>query len=239
MRRPNPSEQRKIAACLGSLDARLAAEDRKLAALARHKRGLLQQLFPREGQTRPHLRFPEFRDAGEWRYEHLEELCEVLNNRRQPITSSDRQSGPFPYYGASGIVDYVDGFIFDETLVLVGEDGAKWAAFEETAFLAFGKYWVNNHAHVLKPYAVNMTFLVTYLFLLDLEGFVSGAAPPKLTLGNLRKIPIALPPEAEEQTRIAACLSTLDARLAAQARKIDALRTHKRGLMQQLFPALK
>ena len=97
----------------------------------------------------PKLRFPEFRDAPGWEEKALGKICEVLNNQRVPITTKDRKSGPYPYYGASGIVDYVDDFIFNERLVLVGEDGAKWGSFEKTAFLVDGKYWVNNHAHVL------------------------------------------------------------------------------------------
>jgi len=81
----------------------------------------------------PRLRFPEFREAGEWSVQTIEELCDVLNNRRLPITESNRKKGEYPYYGASGIVDYVDGFIFDERLLLVGEDGAKWGAFEKNS----------------------------------------------------------------------------------------------------------
>ena len=89
------TEQRKIAACLGSLDAWLAAEDRKLAALARHKRGLLQQLFPREGQTRPHLRFPEFRDAGEW---ETKQFCQLYEFQRTNSYSRDQLT-----YEGSGV----------------------------------------------------------------------------------------------------------------------------------------
>jgi type I restriction enzyme, S subunit len=92
----------------------------------------------------PKLRFPEFRGTEAWRVTTLDSVCEVLNNRRKPITGNDRTSGPYPYYGASGIVDYVGDFIFEERLLLVGEDGAKWGAFEKTAFIAEGEYWVNN-----------------------------------------------------------------------------------------------
>jgi type I restriction enzyme S subunit len=184
----------------------------------------------------PKLRFPEFRVTEAWRFNSLDSVCEVLNNRRRPITGNERTSGPYPYYGASGVVDYVGDFIFDERLVLVGEDGAKWGAFEKTAFIAEGKFWVNNHAHVLKPFAANDTLLENYLSMLDLSPFVTGAAPPKLTLGKLKRIPIPLPPKPAEQQKIAECLSSVDELMAAQARKLDALKTHKKGLMQQLFP---
>ena len=184
----------------------------------------------------PKLRFPEFQGSEAWRFTTLDAVCEILNNRRRPITGNERTPGPYPYYGASGIVDYVGDFIFDERLLLVGEDGAKWGAFEKTAFIADGKYWVNNHAHVLKPFSANDTLLENYLAMQDLSPFVTGAAPPKLTLGKLKGIPVPLPPKPAEQQKIAACLSSVDELIAAQARKVDALKTHKKGLMQQLFP---
>ena len=233
---PKPEEQQKIADCLSSLDALIAAQADNIDALKTHKKGLMQQLFPREGETVPRLRFSEFREAGEWRIKPLEKICEVLNNRRKPITSSNRVSGPYPYYGASGIVDYVADFIFDDRLVLVGEDGAKWGAFEKTAFIAEGKYWVNNHAHVLKSLGLNDVLLEAYLTMLDVGPYITGAAPPKLTLGKLKQIPITVPALPEEQQKIADCLSSLDALIAAHTEKLDALKSHKKGLMQQLFP---
>jgi len=184
----------------------------------------------------PRLRFPEFRKELGWRVQPLADVCEVKNNRRRPITSSDRESGPYPYYGASGVVDLIHDYIFDERLLLVGEDGAKWGAFEKTAFIAEGKYWVNNHAHVLKVTEVSDSLLENYLTMLDIGPFVTGAAPPKLTLAKLKSIPIPVPPSSAEQQKIADCLTSLDEVIAAQGRKVEALKTHKRGLMQQLFP---
>ncbi|WP_297832629.1 restriction endonuclease subunit S [Thermomonas sp.] len=229
-------EQQKIADCLTSLEEVIAAQGRKVDALKAHKRGLMQQLFPREGETRPRLRFPEFRDAPEWEVSELVNVCEVLNNRRVPIAGGERRAGPYPYYGASGVVDYVDNFIFDERLLLVGEDGAKWGAFEATAFIVDGKYWVNNHAHVLRPTIVIDTLLENYLTMIDLAGYVSGHAPPKLTLAKLKSIPILFPASKLEQQRIADCLSSLDTQIAAEANQLAALKIHKQGLMQQLFP---
>lgn len=230
-------EQRKIAACLSSLDDLIGAESRKLDALKAHKKGLLQNLFPQEGEPRPRLRFPEFRDAGEWEERKLGDVCEVLNGLRQPIASGLRITGPYPYYGASGIVDYVDSFIFGEPLLLIGEDGAKWGAFDNTAFIAKGKYWVNNHAHVMRAIDASDVFLENYLNRTDLSPYVTGAAPPKLTLGKLRSIPIPLPPIRPEQDHIASCLSSLDDLISAQTDKTEVLKTHKKGLMQQLFPS--
>ena len=184
----------------------------------------------------PQLRFPEFRGAEHWRVKKLGNICEILNNQRRPITGSERKSGLIPYYGASGIVDYVREFIFDERLLLLGEDGAKWNAFEKTAFIIEGKSWVNNHAHVLRPFAICDSLLENYLTMSDLCAFVTGAAPPKLTLGKLKGIPIPVPVSRIEQQKIADCLSSLDELIAAQVRKVDAFKTHKTGLTQRLFP---
>lgn len=231
------AERQKIAGCLSTLDELIGTERQKLDALKAHKKGLMQRLFPREGETIPRLRFPEFKYAPEWEEKPLGEVCEVLNGKRRPITSSERIAGQYPYYGASGIVDHVDSFIFDEPLLLVGEDGAKWGAFEKTAFVARGKYWVNNHAHVLKGISVGNDLLENYLIKTDLSPYVTGAAPPKLTLGKLKIIPVPIPPNSAEEQRIASCLSSVDELIATQSDKLEALKTHKKGLMQQLFPS--
>src|SRR5688500_1130812 len=91
-----------------------------------------------------------------WQRKPLGELCDILDNRRKPITKRDRVPGEYPYYGATGIQDYVADYIFDEPLVLVGDDGAKWASGENTAFSVVGKFWVNNHAHVLRPHRTRL-----------------------------------------------------------------------------------
>ena len=126
----------------------------------------------------------------------LGEIVEILDNLRKPITKSDRNQGMYPYYGATGILDYVDDYIFNERLVLIGEDGAKWASGDKTAFIAEGKYWVNNHAHVVKPHFDKIidTFLIEILNNCDLSGYVTGVTVPKLNQEKLRQILIPLPP---------------------------------------------
>ncbi len=126
----------------------------------------------------------------------LGEVVEILDKLRKPITKSDRVTGPYPYYGATCILDYVDDYIFDERLVLVGEDGAKWSSGEKTAFIAEGKYWVNNHAHVLRPLKDKLIdiFLVEVLNYLNLNEYVTGVTVPKLNQEKLRSIKIPLPP---------------------------------------------
>ncbi len=236
---PSPAEQQKIAECLSSVDELIAAQARKLDALKTHKKGLMQQLFPREGETQPRLRFPEFQNAPAWDVKPLSKVAENLDNERVPITSSDRKAGDVPYYGASGIVDYVEGFIFNEDLLCVSEDGANLLARTyPIAFSISGKTWVNNHAHVLRfDNAHTQKFVELYLNSIKLEDFITGMAQPKLNKAMLDRIPIphtSIP----EQECIASCLSSLDALITAETQNLEAFNIHKQGLMQQLFPRI-
>ncbi len=232
------AEHKKIAECLNSVDELIAAEARKLDTLKTHKNGLMQELFPREGETQPRLRFPEFHAAPEWEVKNLGIVAKNLNNRRVPITASERVAGDVPYYGASGIVDYVEGYIFDEDLLCVSEDGANLVARTyPIAFPISGRTWVNNHAHILKfENSCTQKFVEVYLNSIKLDDFITGMAQPKLNKAMLDSIPIPHP-RVSEQQRIANCLTTLDDLIAAQTQKLAALKTHKQGLMQQLFPS--
>lgn len=235
--RPDEGEQQKIADFLDSADALITAQGRKVEALRAHKKGVMQQFFPQKGETQPRLRFPEFDGVGEWSVKPLAKVADNLDNRRVPITSVDRIAGKVPYYGASGIVDHVKGYIFDEDLLCVSEDGANLLARTyPIAFAISGKTWVNNHAHVLRfKHDFTQKFVEVYLNSIKLEDFITGMAQPKLNKAKLDSIPIPLPNE-PEQKRIADCLASLDDLLAAETRKLDTLKTHKKGLMQQLFP---
>lgn len=150
-----------------------------------------------------------------WPVKSLGELCDVLDHKRVPITKKDRVAGDYPYYGATGVLDYVEGHLFDEPLVLVGEDGAKWGPGENSAFHISGKTWVNNHAHVLRPRRTHLddNWLIHYLNHSDLMEFVSGLTVPKLNQGSLREIPIPLPP-LPEQRRIVGILDEAFAAIA-------------------------
>ena len=157
-----------------------------------------------------------------WVWTSLGEIVEVLDSQRQPVKKDDRKPGPYPYFGASGVVDYVAAYIFDESLVLVGEDGAKWGAGDATAFMISGKSWVNNHAHVLRPRREKVAdrYLVIALTAMDLSPYVTGMTVPKLNQGRLVSIPIPLPPLAEQ--------ALIVARVDELMRLCDALEAHGR-----------
>lgn len=236
---PEPEEQQKIADCLTSVDELITTQTQKLDGLKTHKKGLMQQLFPAEGETLPKRRFPEFRGKGEWSVKPLGKIAENLDSKRIPITEADRVKGSFPYYGASGIIDYVEGYIFNEELLCISEDGANLVARTyPIAFSISGKTWVNNHAHVLKfKCRFTQAIVENYLNAKNLEDFLTGMAQPKLNQAKLEIIPIPLPEENEQQ-KIADCLASVDELITAQTQKLEALKDHKKGLMQQLFPAM-
>ena len=235
---PSKAEQQKIADCLSSLDDLIAAQGQKLEHLQAHKKGLMQQLFPAEGETVPRLRFPEFQGGLEWEKKPLGRVADNLDNRRVPITEGNRVKGEVPYYGASGIVDYVDSYIFDEDLLCISEDGANLTVrTSPIAFSISGKTWVNNHAHVLRfENKATQIIIENYLNVIKLDDYLTGMAQPKLNRAMLDSIPTCLP-NINEQQKIADCLSSIDELIAAQSQKIDLLKTHKKGLMQQLFPS--
>jgi type I restriction enzyme S subunit len=154
-----------------------------------------------------------------WKTAPLGELCDVLDHKRKPITKRDREAGEYPYYGATGVLDHVAGYLFDEPLVLVGEDGAKWASGENTAFAVEGKIWVNNHAHVLRPHRNTLldNWLIYHLNHTDLTEFVSGLTVPKLNQGSLREIPVPVPPLAEQQRIVGLLDEAFEGLATAQA----------------------
>ncbi len=136
-----------------------------------------------------------------WPMKTLDQIAVNLDSKRIPITKSYRASGKYPYYGASGIVDYVADYIFDGDALLVSEDGANLLARSTPiAFPVTGKYWVNNHAHILKfDDMTTQRFVELYLESIPLDGYVTGAAQPKLNQKALNSIPIPFPPPPTQQ----------------------------------------
>ena len=152
-----------------------------------------------------------FRTAKDAHIYYLNEIAENCDNQRKPVTSGNRIAGAYPYYGASGIVDYVDDYIFDGDYLLISEDGANLLARSTPiAFSVSGKNWVNNHAHVLRfdTYETRR-YVEIYLNSIDLSPYITGGAQPKLNQKNLNKIPIPLP-STGEQRRIVSILDRFD-----------------------------
>ena len=154
-----------------------------------------------------------------WKAKPLGSCIEVFDSCRRPVTKKDRVLGPYPYYGASGIVDYVDSYIFEGLHVLVAEDGENLRSRKlPIAYLADGRFWVNNHAHVLRANDENDTRFLSYMIeSLDLSGFITGSTQPKLSQAALLSIPLRLPKLAE-QRRIAGVLGALDDKIKSNLR---------------------
>jgi len=184
----------------------------------------------------PKLRFKEF--DSKWERKKLGEVSVFLDGRRKPIKSEDRakMKGDYPYYGASGIIDYVNEYIFDEDIILLGEDGENIVSRNlPLAFRVSGKCWINNHAHVIKNNeGTNIDFLTYVLELTNYEIYNTGTAQPKLNQEVCRNIPLTFPTLPEQQ-KIASFLSSVDEKIQQLTRKKKLLEQYKKGVMQQLF----
>ena len=175
-----------------------------------------------------------------WEIKKLGEVVEVLDNLRKPITKGKRIEGEYPYYGATGILSYVHNYIFSEKLVLIGEDGAKWLSGDNTSFIAEGKYWVNNHAHVIRP---NRKFIIDewivyFLNFSDLTPFITGMTVPKLNQEKMRSIPIPIPPIPEQQrivTILDECFAAIDKAKANAEQNLKNARELFESYLQGVF----
>jgi len=248
---PSPAEQRKIAECLSSVDELMAVQARKMDALKTHKKGLMQQLFPREGETQPRLRFPEFQNAGDWEEYSLGQLIEIASGQvdpKQPPHCDSPQIGSENIESHSGNLVNVKSardkgvisgnYAFDENDILYSKIRP---ALNKVAAPAF-KGICSADIYPIRP--ANVDLLRSYLFYLLLShDFLDYAMRnsergkiPKINRDALVSYKTQIPSPAEQQ-RIASCLTSLDNLITAQTQKLEALKTHKKGLMQQLFPS--
>ena len=227
-------EQKKISSLLYLLDQRAAIQSKIIEALKKYKRGVVSSILTHQ------IKFAdsEGKPYPEWTSCTLQDAVVFLDGQRKPLESADRakRQGQYPYYGASGIIDYIDDYIFDEPLLLLGEDGANILnRSTPLCFIATGKYWVNNHAHVMRPKSgQNIKFLCELLESLDYTRYNTGTAQPKINQEKCREIKLSLPVY-EEQCRIASFLATLDRRLERAQSNLNYLLLIRDGLLQQLF----
>lgn len=253
------TEQQKIADCLTSLDEVIAAQGRIVAALKAHKRGLMQQLFPHEGETRPRLRVPEFRDASEWITRPLGELMVIGSSRR--VHESDWMTTGVPFYRAREIVAIGKGEPINP--LFISEDlYTEFTGF--TGEIEEGQLLVTGVGSIGIPYLVksddrfyfkdgNIIWLKNnqadllgdFLLRLFESDYVQGQIAKMAGIGtvgtytieNAKRTIAVFPLDKGEQQRIADCLSSLDTQITAESHQLAALKTHKQGLMQQLFPS--
>jgi type I restriction enzyme S subunit len=174
--------------------------------------------------------------AAEWRERPLAELIDNFDGIRVPVKEADRRAGPYPYYGASGIVDHVDKYLFDGEYMLIAEDGENLRTRNTpVAFLARGKFWVNNHAHIVRGNSeADTRFLMYALSSADISGYLTGSTMPKLTQGNLNRIPLLAPP-LPEQRAIAHILGALDDKIELNRRMNETLEAIARALFRSWF----
>ena len=174
--------------------------------------------------------------AVDWTEQHLGELTDNFDATRVPVKQADRRPGPYPYYGASGIVDHVHDYLFDGEYLLIAEDGENLRTRNTPiAFLADGKFWVNNHAHIVRGnHRADTGFLLYALSELDVRGYLTGSTMPKLTQGNLNRVSLLTPP-LTEQRAIARILGTLDDKIELNRRMNETLEAMARALFKDWF----
>lgn len=246
---PTLAEQTAIAAALSDMDSLIERLERLIGKKRAVKQGAMQELLTGK------RRLAEF-GAGkgmqrtevgvvpeDWEVKPLEEIVNFLDGQRKPIKSADRakMQGVYPYYGASGIIDYVNDYLFDDELILLGEDGENIISRNlRLAFVVSGKIWVNNHAHVLRTKeGYDTHFVAEKLESMDFEQYNTGTAQPKLNKQTCSKIPLAIPPTLAEQRAVARALSDMDMEIGQWEAQLAKYRRVKEGMMQELLTGKK
>ncbi|GER88961.1 hypothetical protein KDW_31230 [Dictyobacter vulcani] len=173
-----------------------------------------------------------------WQAKVLGSVIDVFDKQRKPLNDSQRlmMKGVYPYCGANGIVDYINDYLFDGEYILLAEDGGYWGSFDNSAYLMRGKFWVNNHAHILsaRKETVDNLFLVYLLNYMNIGLFITGTTRGKLTQGTMLNIPIFFPP-LPEQRAIAHTLQTVQNTIQVRCKELELERERKAALMQYLF----
>ena len=246
---PSPAEQQKIAECLSSVDEVIAAQVRKLDALKSHKKGLMQQLFPREGETQPRLRFPEFQNAGEWVNKPLDDLGEIITGKTPSTKESELWGGDILFITPTDISED-DKYQHTTARTVVETKSTKVLPEGSVVYTCIAS--IGKMALTVRPSITNQQINAVvpnkkalgefiYYALANLTPWIktipASNTLPIINKTDFSKIAILHPADHAEQHRIATSLSSLDALIAAETQKHAALQRHKRGLMQQLFPS--
>ena len=247
-------EQQKIADCLSSIDDLITLEARKIDALKAHKKGLMQQLFPAEGETLPKLRFPEFRDAGEWNSRNLGDIAQFSSGGTPAKNIADYWGGTIPWISASSMYETnINSSELNVTELAIG-NGTRIAKKGSLLVLVRGSMLFNRipigiatidvaFNQDVKALDIHEIFSKSFLLfqLISFESRIpineTGIGAGKIETDDLKNLVVFIPSIGEQQ-KIADCLSSIDDLIALQTKKLDALKAHKKGLMQQLFPSL-
>lgn len=248
---PQKPEQQKIADCLSSLDGLIATESRKLDALASYKKGLMQQLFPAEGETIPKLRFPEFRNAPAWKETALEKICKSIGGGTPSKQVTEYWNGSIPWISSSDLVDdSISKIIISRHITKDAIENSSTKLCPRGTIcivsrVGVGKVAVSSIELCTSQDFTNLinlkgdTFFVAYLLLQRMKKEserTQGTSIKGIAIDEIRKLVITIPSLAEQQ-KIANCLASLDELIAMQTEKLDSLKNFKKGMMQQLFPA--
>jgi type I restriction enzyme S subunit len=205
---PSYETQNKIVCFLNDktakIDKAIALKEKLIALLKERKQIMIQNAVTKGLDPNVKMKDSGVDWIGEipehWEVKNLRYAFKFLNHRRIPLSAIERETmqGEYPYYGASGIIDYVDNYIFNEKTILIAEDGANLLSKSTPlAFVAEGKYWVNNHAHILQPKFEGFLYWAELLSLIDYTVFISGAAQPKLSRDSLGGVKVIVPPKSE------------------------------------------
>lgn len=228
---PEKQEQQKIADCLSSLDELITSQHDKLEALKNHKKGLLQNLFPQEGETVPKFRFPEFVNDIEWEEIALGNLTSNISSGKDKNSSE----GIYNLYGSTGIIGKSNTSSYNGNFILVARVGANAGLLNRVN----GNFGVTDNTLVINLKKINTIDFIFYaLEKANLNNLVFGSGQPLITGSQLKKMELLLPPSEIEQLKIAQCLSEIDNLIMVQTNKIEQLKDHKKGLMQRLFPQI-
>ena len=231
---PVISEQKKIASFFSLIDKKIELQTEKVEELKNYKKGIMQKIFSQE------LRFKDENgnEYPAWEGKKLGDIAECLDYRRKPLNSSEREliKGDIPYYGANGVVDYVNDYIFNEDIILLAEDGGNFDEFANRpiAQLIKGKSWVNNHAHVLKA-KIDNDFLFYSLVHKDIRKYINGTSRSKLNKSDMLDILINVPNSTDEQRKISKLLGSIYIKISKEQEKLEYLNQYKKGLLQQMF----
>jgi len=228
---PPLPEQQKTAEILSTWGEAINKTEELIAALEQRKKGLMQRLLTGE------VRFPGF--EGKWEDGFLEDCCDILDSQRIPLNSTERKQrqGNVPYWGANGIIDHIDDFIFNEPLLIIAEDGGYFdeAQNRPICHLIDGKCWINNHAHVLRAKSNVLRDWVYYWYVhRNLVPYINSGTRTKLNQKDLRKLPIKIP-SINEQKKITHTLSACDKEINIFSLINEKLINQKKGLMQRLL----